>query len=428
MESHLIVKKANSNLDDISEEKLEQNKGIDVFVEMESDNNNDDLIQKKKNHKKKGGEIINNKWFKFIITNIAIILMIFIFLLLIKKDSININNKDKIENNIKDGNKLSVSNLKLNKVLNNTDIYDLGRNKLTKFPIESISQFPSGNIITVDWITINIYDNNCNLIQKINVFDAVKESYYKKEQKKIYKVEIQDENNFAICANDGSLKIYSKQGKEFALKQNIEKEGIVDIVFDSEGKIICGARDNSVKIFKMDKKGEYKIYKRKNFASSFQVKLFEAQNTLISKDIHFIEFYDIKNNYKLVETMRQKSIHGIEKLADDKFLIYTNNSLKVVSMKEYKVTKTIEIGFHALTMKLLEDKGVILVGGCIKDEKGWDKSILSIYKKDTFELVKSYNDIHGVCVKGSFILENGLVATFGDDHENGFPIKIWSLE
>ena len=59
--------KEKSNSDDISEEKLEQNKDIDVFDEMEPDNNNDDLIQKKKNHKKKGGEIINNKWFKFII-------------------------------------------------------------------------------------------------------------------------------------------------------------------------------------------------------------------------------------------------------------------------------------------------------------------------------------------------------------------------
>ena len=417
MESHLIVKK---------EEKL--NKDIDVFDEMEQDNNNDDLIQKKKLHKKKGGELMNNKWVKFIITNIAIILMIFLFFLLIKKDSINIKNKDKIEDNIKIGNILSLSDLKLNKVLNNSDIYDLGRNKLTKFPIESISQFPSGNIITVDWITINIYDNNYNLIQKINVFDAVKESYYKKDQKKIYKVKIQDENNFAICANDGSLKIYSKQGKEFALKQNIEKEGIVDLVFDSEGKIICGARDNSVKIFKMDQKGVYKIYKTRNFAGAYQVKLFEAQNTLISKDIHFIEFYDIKDNYKLVQTMRQKSIHDLEKLGNDKFIIYTNNSLKVVSMKEYKVTKTIEIGFHALTMKLLEDKGVILVGGCTKNEKGGDESILSIYKRDTFELVKSYNDIHGICVKGSYILKNGLVATFGDDHESGFPIKIWSLE
>ena len=182
-------------------------------------------------------------------------------------------------------------------------------------------------------------------------------------------MEIQDENTFEICANDGSLKIYSKQGKEYALKQNIEKEGIVDLVFDSKGKIICGARDNTVKIFKMDEKGVYKIYKTRNFAGAYQVKLFEAQNTLISKDIHFIEFYDIKDNYKLVQTMRQKSIHDLEKLGNDKFIIYTNNSLKVVSMKEYKVTKTIKIGFHALTMKLLEDKGVILFGGCKKQKR-----------------------------------------------------------
>ena len=126
--------------------------------------------------------------------------------------------------------------------------------------------------------------------------------------------------------------------------------------------------------------------------------------------------------------MRQKSLYEPEKYDDDKFIVYTNNSLKVVSFKEIKVVKTIDIGFQAYVTKVLEDKGVILVAGCTRNSKGYEKSVFRLYKKDTFELTKSYDDIQGNSVKGIFILDNGLIATFGDDQDDGFPIKLWSLE
>ena len=223
-------------------DKGQINNSTDIYEEMEQDNRNDDLIEKKRLLKNKGPKIINNKLFIFIFMNITIFIFIYLLYIFFQKD-ININrNRHELENNTKNQNKLSEINLKNVNIINNTDLYSLREDKIVKFPIESISQFPSGNIITVDWITINIYDTNYNLIQKISVFDPIKETYQKKDQKKIYKAAIKDENNFAICANDGSLKIYNRQGKDFALKQNIEKEDVIEIIYDSEGKIITGCR------------------------------------------------------------------------------------------------------------------------------------------------------------------------------------------
>ena len=406
--------------------KEQINNSNDIYEEMDQDNKNEELIEKKK-----GPKIINNQLFIFIFMNIIIFIIVYLLYIFFKKD-ININrnkqNKHELENNMKNQNKLSEINLKNVNIINSTDLYSLSKDKIVKFPIESISQFPSGNIIAVDWITINIYDSNYNIIQKIPVFDPIQESYHRKEQKKMYKVVIKDENNFAIYANDGSLKIYNRQEKDFSLKQNIENEGVVEILYDSEGKIITGCRDNNIKIFEQNNEGIYKKTKTRNFADTFQIKVFEDKNILIAKDIDFIQFYDIKQNYKLIETMRQKSLHDFERYVDDNIIIYTNSTLKVISFKEYKEIKTINIDFQAYAIKLYQEKGIILVGGCKKYERGLDRGRLSIYKSDNFELIKTFEDFHDSCVKGVNILKNGLIATFGEDPDNGYPIKIWSLE
>ena len=408
-------------------DKGQINNSTDIYEEMEQDNRNDDLIEKKRLLKNKGPKIINNKLFIFIFMNITIFIFIYLLYIFFQKD-ININrNRHELENNTKNQNKLSEINLKNVNIINNTDLYSLREDKIVKFPIESIFQFPSGNIITVDWITINIYDTNYNLIQKISVFDPIKETYQKKDQKKIYKAAIKDENNFAICANDGSLKIYNRQGKDFALKQNIEKEDVIEIIYDSEGKIITGCRDSTIKIFEQNSEGVYKKIKTRDFADSFNIKVFEDKNILISKDIGFIQFYNNEQNYKLIKTMKQKSIHDFERYGDDQIIIYTNSTLKVISFKEYKEIKTINIDFQAYAIKVYQEKGIILVGGCKKYERGLERGKLSIYKSDNFELIKYYEDFHDTCVKGVNILKNGLIATFGEDPDNGYPIKIWSL-
>ena len=137
---------------------------------------------------------------------------------------------------------------------------------------------------------------------------------------------------------------------------------------------------------------------------------------------------NIEQNYKLIETIKQKSIHDFERYGDDQIIIYTNSTLKVISFKEYKEIKTINIDYQAYAIKVYQEKGIILVGGCKKYERGFEKGILSVYKSDNFELIKAFEGFHDTCVKGVNILKNGLIATFGEDPDNGYPIKIWSLE
>ncbi len=67
--------------------------------------------------------------------------------------------------------------------------------------INSISCFSSGNLISVsNDKSIHIYDNNLNIIQRIeNAHDA-----------RIIYVEIKDENNFITCSKDINIKLNMK--------------------------------------------------------------------------------------------------------------------------------------------------------------------------------------------------------------------------
>ena len=172
----------------------------------------------------------------------------------------------------------------------------------------------------------------------------------------------------------------------------------------------------------------YKSIKSLVQADASYLTLFEDKNILISKEIMGMQFYDIKQNYKLIESLKERSIHELERIGDDKFILYHNNSLKILSINERKVIKTVKIGFEAYSIKYCKEKGIILVGGIKRKEKGEDVGELYIMNSDNFELIKSIENIHGNRIRGIFILKNGLIATYGDDRDTGYPIKIWSLE
>lgn len=406
---------------------IDDQKNNNNYEELEQDNINEELIIKKKKSKKKQNKFINSTFFKFIIISIILIPVIYIIYFLLN-DNISIKSIEKqYENNNKlQNNKLNDINFKLVHIINNTNDYTKNNTKKKKFPIESVSQFPSGDIITADWVSLDIYDNLYNIKQKIKVFDIIDERNHFKEQKKVYKIEIKDENNFAIYANDGSLKIYQKKDGNFLLKQNIEDEEIIDVIYDEKSNIITCSRDHEIKIFDKSDKEVYKRNKTITFAYSFHVKL--MGDLLIGTELKTIDFYNVTKKYQLITSINEKSVHEFEQFGNDKIIVYHNDTLKIISTKEYKLIDTIAIGFQAYGIKYIKDKEIVLVGGCYKYNKLWDKSVLSIYKSDTFELIKSIDDIHDSCVKGISMLKNGLFGTYGDDYDNGYPIKIWSLE
>ena len=400
----------------------------EISEELEESYTKEELIVKKKHPKKKGSKL-NKALLKFLIINIILVPIIYILFTLYNGNISFKKNNYEMSANTKEKNKLPDINLKIKHIINNSNDYTKFGVKKKKFPIESVAQFPSGTILSADWISIDIYDNQFNIKQKINVFDIIDERKLFKSQKKIYKIEVKDENNFAIYANDGTLQLYNKEGDNYVLKHNIEKEEIIDVVFDSKGKIITCSRDNynAMKIFDLNEKGEYKPIRTIIYSYNFDSLLLEDKYLLIARDLKTIDFYDIVENYKLIHSMNEKTVHRLERLGDDKIIAYHNNTLKIISIKQYKVIKTVEIGFQAYVVKYYKEKGIVLAGGCYDYGKGYEKSILSIYESDDFELIKSFEDIHDECVKGITLFNDGTFATYGDDYDNGYPIKIWSF-
>ena len=391
----------------------------EVIEELEQSNAKEDLIEKKKKSKRKNINLLNKKLITLIIFNLFILPIIFL-LYTIYNNGIRISSYE-MSSKSKNLNNLNQLDLKLNHIIKNPNEKPDKR----QYSIETIAQFPSGNIIFADWLSIYIYDLNYNIIQKIKVNEIIDQRQYWKTQKRFYKIVIKDDNNFLIYSNEGKLTLYSKTKDKFELKQEFKDIEVVDAIFDSKGRIIACVRNNLIKIFNLDDKGIYQSIKTIQQADAFHLVLFEKKNILFSKEIDSMQFYDTSKDYSLIKTIKERSINDPEKFGDDKVLVYHDNNLKIISLEEKSVIKTIKIGFEAYTIKYYEEKGIILVGGIDKEN---DKSIVLILNSNNFEIIKTIYDIHGSCVKGIYILDNRLIATFGDDQEEGYPIKIWSLE
>ena len=398
---------------------ITDNENNEIIEELEQSDTKEELIEKRRKSKKNTNKLLNNKIFIFILINLIFLPLLYILFLNYKNNNIVVpKTKFEASSNPKSSNKLQDINLKLKFKLNNTN----------DFQVESIAQFPSGKIISADWISIKIYDNDYNIKQKIDVYEVIDKRCYWKTQKRIYKIVIKDEDNFAIYANDGVLKLFTKIGDKFELKQEIDEVEIVHVIFQSNGRLIACCRRNLIKIFELNEKGVYKSIKSLSQADSFDAALFEDKNILVSKEIASMQFYDVSNNYKKIGSLRERSVHELERYGNDKFIIYHNSSLKIISISERKLVKTIKIGFEAFSTKYIEEKGIILVGGIERNNKGSDKGILLILNSDNFEILKKIYDIHGTCVRSINILKNGLIATYGDDKNDNYPIKIWTLE
>ena len=102
--------------------------------------------------------------------------------------------------------------------------------------VNLISEFPSSNIVSIsDDKSIIIYNNKFNILQKINnAHDNI-----------IFDLSIKDENNFATCSADKSIKTWIKTNEKnqiyFQLNNIIKNAHINDIhkiIYFKDEKII----------------------------------------------------------------------------------------------------------------------------------------------------------------------------------------------
>ena len=107
--------------------------------------------------------------------------------------------------------------------------------------------------------------------------------------------------------------------------------------------------------------------------------------------------------------------NGLKRIDDDRIIVGGEKSLKVISIKEIKIIKSIEIPFRCNGIITIKEKGIFLMGG-------WSTDIL-IYRNDNYECLSRIYNAHNHYIVGFCELKNGLVLSFSGDK----TMKIWSL-
>ena len=281
--------------------------------------------------------------------------------------------------------------------------------------INSISCFPSGNIITVsNDKSINIYDINLNILQ--NIKNAHDDS--------IIYVEIKDENNFITCSVDKNIKLWIKNNNEFKINKiikNAHEDQINKIIYCSNGNLISCSDDKNIKIWKENNNNyeNIKILNHSNYVCSLL--LFEDKNILISSGGDGTKFWDL-NNYNNINCIKDfKETYcgwhgGLCKLDEDRIIVggKGNNSLKVISISKKEIIKEINHPFKCWVIYLIEDKGIFLVGGNSKD--------IIIYRNDNYECIQTIKDAHDDEIYDLIESKDGSIISCSNK-----IMKIWSF-
>ena len=395
------------------------NNVIEIYENLETDDNNEELLKRKKN---KNSTYIKNK----LIYILTVIVMLSLIMLLIFTNKNTIS--DNYESNKKEE-KIKTPGISIDyiHVINNTNEYS---NK-EKFPFTSISKFPSGNIISTDYISIFIYDNNFKIVQKISVFELEKGSIYR-----ILSIDVKDDDSFAIGCNEQSIKIYKKEkekGNIFILKQDIKNahdRSVTKVIYNSFGNIISCSYDKKIIIWELDSKGDFinkKIIKNEDEVRSLL--LFEDKNLLVSSGERFTNVWEKQNenNYILIQTFNEtycRNQNVLERISEDIIIVPKSpSSLKVISLSQLKVIKIIEFEFGFNSLRFVKGKDIFFVGG-YRNEKKDGSSTIKVLRSDNFEEIKTIYDTHKYAIEGFCVVKDGLIASYSYD----YIINIWSIK
>ena len=278
--------------------------------------------------------------------------------------------------------------------------------------INSLSIFPSGNIISVSSDkSINIYDINLNIIQNIkNAHDDW-----------INYVQIKDENNFITCSDDENIKLWIKNNNEFTINKiikNAHEDRINKVIYCSNGNIISCSHDNTIKIWDNDNFKNIKTLFHSDYI--YSLLFLEDKNFLISSGNDGTKLWNI-NNYNNINCITYfqdtfcESNEGLCILDEDRFIVRDKKTtfLKVISILKKEIIIEINHPFYCLGIRLIKEKGIFLVGGNSND--------IMIYRNDNYECIQLIKYAHDGNINSFIELKDKSIASFSVDNK----IKIW---
>ena len=282
--------------------------------------------------------------------------------------------------------------------------------------INSMITFPSGNIISVsDDKSIIIYDIHLKVINKIE----------KAHTDWIIGVDIKDDNNFVTCSIDKSIKTWIKKNneKKYYLNQiinNAHEEGISKVIYGINDNIISCSIDSNIKIWELNNNNTYQnIITIRNYRFICSLLLLKDKNILISIGGEGTKFWNIYN-YNLIICIKEAvcgSYNALQRIDNDRIVVGSDEDklLKIISLSEKKIIKTILNECLCYGICVIESKGIFITGGYYG---------IQIFRNDNYECIQTIKNHNTIKTYGLIEIKNGMVVSFS----NNQIISLWSFE
>ena len=279
--------------------------------------------------------------------------------------------------------------------------------------VENVAIFPSGNLVSVSHDeSIVIYNTNFEIIQKIP----------KAHNSLIWDVQIKDEENFATCSTDNSIKFWQKDSAEnkFVLKETIENahEVVQKILYKKNGNLISCSVDDTIKIWEEVNNKHQCLTKLNHLDDVRSILLCEDKNILISSGEKGTKFWSL-TNYECLNTIVDGWAdygNSMKRIDDDIIVVggHSSENLSVISINEKKIIKKVKAEYGCYGMGVDKEKGYFFVGG--------EDGILFVYKIDNYEIISVDGRAHKADINGFDRLNDGRIITWSSDDK----IKVWS--
>ena len=255
--------------------------------------------------------------------------------------------------------------------------------------------------------SIMLFDYNYRIIQKIeNAHNGI-----------IFDIALKDDNNFATCSQDKSIKTWRKSLNDKYLidkvLSNIHDNDIHKIEYLKDGTIISGSKDMKIKIWNL-----INTLVLNNNIPIYSLLYSPKENILISAGTLFTRIWDTSNLINPLISQIDVVCHGknaLQKLDDNRVVFGGRFEIKIISIKEKQVSKKIKSAFLVWAICVIENKQLFICGGVSND--------LEIFSSINYENLGLIKNCHNGNLRGISLLNNGKIITGSEDKKT----KIWKI-
>ena len=282
--------------------------------------------------------------------------------------------------------------------------------KVNKDAVNTFGIISSNNIISISSDgSITIFDGFLKIKQKIE----------NAHQGTIFDISIKDENNFATCSADKSIKTWNKtDANNFKLNNDIKdihEDDIHKIIYLEDNSIISGSKDSKIKILKLINK-EYKCHVVLDHIAPVYSMLYIKENKLlISSGILHSSWWDLNDGLNSLITKIDAFCYGknaLQRIDKERIIIGGREKLQIVSIKGKKIIKEIENDFLVWAICIVEKKKLIICGGVSNN--------IAIFNSDNYDKILVTN-CHSKNIRGISLISNEKIITGSEDKKT----KIW---